>query len=620
MKSIYIIAVASLLSVAVTAQNTAPYVKEIKIDGYLGTRINQSITGRIMAQDLDHIIEPFKHKEETQKWQSEFWGKWMLGACEAYKYNQDPKLLEKIKYGVDELLKTQLPNGYIGNYSSEAQLKEWDIWGRKYSLLGLQAYYSITKDKHVLDACVKMANHLMTQVGPGLTDIATAGNYRGMAAGSILEPIVYLYKNTGDSKYLDFAKHIVAQWETENGPKLITKALNNIPVAERFLPVPKAMQWTLNGHKAYEMMSCYVGLLELYKITKNPSYLLAVENTAKSIIQDEINITGSASATECFWHGHKHQTTPAFLSNETCVTYTWMQLCDRLYQITKKSEYVDQVEKTMYNALNASMNHDGHHFASYVGLEGFRRVGERQCGLDINCCEANGPRGFSLIPHAAINVDEHNTISLNLYADTKAVVVLNNKNEVEIIENTGYPVTDQINFTINPKKEEQLSLAFRVPLWSNKNKLFINDAEQTDAILQGSYITVNRKWKKGDKVTLQLELQGKLIELNNFQALVRGPIVLARDSRFNDGYVDETIAIEHDKNKNVNLQPVDKSQFGWMEFSASVLTSIYNGDKESFRNVHFTDFGSAGNRWDQTTRYRVWLPKTIEVADRETWW
>lgn len=620
MKSILTVTLACLLSVAATAQNSASYVRDIKIIGYLGTRINESVTGRIMAQDLDHIIEPFKNKEETRLWQSEFWGKWMLGACDTYKYNRNPQLLEKIKYAVDELLKTQLPSGYIGNYAPEAHLKEWDVWGRKYSLLGLQAYYSITKDKRALDACIKLADHLMTQIGPNLADIATTGNYRGMAAGSILEPIVYLYKNTGDNRYLEFAKYIVEQWETENGPQLITKALNNVPVAERFLPVPKAMQWTLNGHKAYEMMSCYVGLLELYKITGNPSYLSAVENTARSIIHDEINIAGSASATECFWHGHQHQTTPAFLSNETCVTYTWMQLCDRLYQITKKAEYVDQIEKTMYNALNASMNDDGKHFASYVALEGFRRVGERQCGLNINCCEANGPRGFSMIPHTAIRVDEHNTISVNLYADTKAVVVLNNKNEVEIIENTNYPATDQINFTINPKREEQISLALRIPLWSSKNKLFINDTEQTDAILQGSYITINRKWKRGDKVTLQLEMQGKLIELNNFQALVRGPVVLARDSRFNDGFVDETIAIEHDKSKNVTLQPITNPEFGWMAFSVNALTSIYNGDKESFRKVHFTDFGSAGNTWDETTRYRVWLPKTIEVADRDTWW
>lgn len=319
--------------------------RTIEINGYLGKRIDECITGRIMTQDIDHIIEPFRYKTETHRWQSEFWGKWMLGACDAYWYNRDKQLYEKIRYAVDELLKTQSPDGYIGNYASEAQLAEWDVWGRKYSLLGLQAWYRISGDKRALSACRKMADHLMSQVGPEGTDIAQTGNYRGLAAGSILEPIVQLYTNTGEKKYLDFALYIVGRWESDKGPQLISKALENLPVAGRFLPIPPANQWTLNGHKAYEMMSCYIGLLDLYKIIPNPSYLAAAEMTARQIIEEEITIAGSASATECFWHGRKRQTTPAFVSNETCVTYTWMQLCNRLYQLTGNSIYIDQLEK-----------------------------------------------------------------------------------------------------------------------------------------------------------------------------------------------------------------------------------------------------------------------------------
>ena len=57
-----------------------------------------------------------------------------------------------------------------------------------------------------------------------------------MAASSVLEPICLLYKNTGNKKYLDFALEIVKQWETPEGPQLISKA--NINVSERF-PSPK---------------------------------------------------------------------------------------------------------------------------------------------------------------------------------------------------------------------------------------------------------------------------------------------------------------------------------------------------------------------------------------------
>ncbi len=167
-------------------------------------------------------------------------------------------------------------------------------------LLGLLAYYDLTGDKATLASAKKVADHLLTQVGPGKADIVKTGNYRGMPSSSILEPMVYLYVRTGDGRYLDFAKYIVAQWETPDGPKLISAALAGIPVSERF-PHPSTWWSYENGQKAYEMMSCYDGLLELYRITGERNYLKAVEKSVKDIIDNEINIAGSGSAFECWY-------------------------------------------------------------------------------------------------------------------------------------------------------------------------------------------------------------------------------------------------------------------------------------------------------------------------------
>ena len=292
-----IILLLCLFSLPGFAQSNKEFIKSVELSGYIGTRVDDCILKQVMAQDVDHLVEPFKDKTEKSRWQSEFWGKWMLGACDAYRYNRNPALLKKMEYAVDELIKTQLPNGYIGNYGQESHLAQWDVWGRKYVMLGLQAFYKITGDKKALNACRKEADYLLSEVGPGLADIATIGNYKGMAAGSILEPMVYLYNNTKDTRYLDFAKYIVKQWETPVGSNLISKALEGVHVAKRFLPIPKAALWATGGHKSYEMMSCYVGLLELYKVTQNSAYLSAVEMTVNEIIENEINIVGGASST-----------------------------------------------------------------------------------------------------------------------------------------------------------------------------------------------------------------------------------------------------------------------------------------------------------------------------------
>jgi hypothetical protein len=102
----------------------------VKIGGHLGERIDACIEQRVKRQDVNHLVEPFYNKTEKYRWQSEFWGKWMLGAVLSYRYTNDPVLRDSINGGVKELI---VPNGYIGNYAEDAQLQQWDIWGRKYT-------------------------------------------------------------------------------------------------------------------------------------------------------------------------------------------------------------------------------------------------------------------------------------------------------------------------------------------------------------------------------------------------------------------------------------------------------------------------------------------------------
>ena len=131
--------------------NDSP-VKQVKISGYVGTRITDCIEHRVKAQDVDHLVEPFRHQNEKSRWQSEFWGKWIQGAIASYRYNRDPELYQIIKDAAESLMATQLPNGYIGNYAPEYQLQQWDVWGRKYTSLGLIAWYDLSGDKKALEA------------------------------------------------------------------------------------------------------------------------------------------------------------------------------------------------------------------------------------------------------------------------------------------------------------------------------------------------------------------------------------------------------------------------------------------------------------------------------------
>lgn len=614
MKRVVIVLLCGLFCLPLKAQIAVnSSVESVKIGGYVGSRIDDCIEKRVKAQDVEHLVEPFRSRNESHRWQSEFWGKWIQGAIASYRYTRDAELYEIIKQGAESLMATQTPDGYIGNYAPEYQLQQWDVWGRKYSTLGLLAWYDLSGDKRALKAARGVIDHLMTQVGPQATAIAMTGNYFGMASCSILEPVVYLYQRTNDKRYLEFANYIAEQLNAPEGPQLLDRA--DKPVARRF-PHPENWWSRENGHKAYEMMSCYEGLLEMYKLTGEKKYLEAVEKTVETIIEQEINIAGSGSAFECWYGGKERQTQPTYHTMETCVTFTWMQLCNRLLQVTHNPQLADKLEQTMYNALMASLRADGGQISKYSPLEGMRSPGESQCEMNINCCNANGPRAFALIPQAMYhlqNQEAGDIVYVNLYAPSETTLALSGKKapKVTFTQKTDYPVGGRIEIEVTPEKAATFMLSLRIPMWSalDRVKATVNGEElKVDAY---GWLPILREWKAGDKITLELDMRGRLVEQNNYQAIVRGPVTLARDSRFGDGFVDETSEVEH-KDGYVELTPVG-SDFAWMAFTAPMKMGTDLEGGGDAKQIHLCDFGSAGNTWERSVRYRVWLPKTLNV-------
>ena len=178
-------------------------------------------------------------------------------------------------------------------------------------------------------------------------------------------------------------------------------------------------------------------------------------------------------------------------------------------------------------------------------------------------------------------------------------------------QTTDYPQTDQIEIEVDPAKETAFTIALRIPAWSRIAAVSVNGKPE-DGVLPGVYLSVNRKWKKGDRITVKLDLRARLVECNQAQAIVRGPLVLARDSRFGDGFVDET-AVVVSKDGYVELTPVEAPGFAWMAFTAPMVLGTDLESNRAPKQIHLCDFASAGNTWDKTQRYRVWLPKTLNV-------
>ena len=591
------------------AKNETNGIKSVQIKGYVGQRIDQCIQERVKKQDVDEIVDVFAKQDEVrERWGTEFWGKWVQGAIGSYDYTKDDDLYRLIQYSARKLLSYQLPDGYLGNYDKDHQLKGWDVWGRKYTILGLLRWYHLSGDKKALKAACRLMDYTMTQLGEGKAHIYAYGCYKGMASLSILEPLMFLYNDTKEKKYLDFAQWMVRDMEEPDGPQLIAKA--DVPVYERF-PVPFDEWWSKNnGQKAYEMMSCYVGLLELSKVMGNTSYVDVVEKVVRNIMDEEINVCGSGAANECWYRGKYRQTIPAYNMMETCVGFTWMQINQRLLQMTGKAVYADNLEKTFFNAILAAMKDDGSQIVKYTPLEGYRMEGEDQCGVHINCCNANGPRAFAMIPEIAYMMPDDNTLRVQFYSSSSARAVVNGV-EVSVEQVTNYPQGGLITLHVTPARARQFAVELRIPSWSAKSTVKVN-GQAVQNVRQNAYCRIDRVWQPGDKIELELDMRTRLVELNHMQSLQRGPVTLARDSRFRDGDVDECCSFVTDEGGFVDVIPVEAPQGLWMAFKVVTLAGSYRENVWK-RYIRFCDFASAGNTWNKNERYRVWIPKTINA-------
>lgn len=586
--------------------------KNIRLDGYVAERINSCIENRVKPQNVSLLAEPFRNLTEGDRWQSEFLGKWMLGAIASYRYNHNHELLDSINHAARMLMETQREDGYIGNYRPDDRLTHWDIWGRKYTSLALLDYYRLTEDKKALVAVRRLIDGLISELDDRNTDISSTGLYRGMPSCSILEPVVYLYNMTGDKRYLDFADSIARSIERDGNTQLVKKALDDVPVAHRFdFPVE---WWAFeNGHKAYEMMSCYVGLMELGKATGNPVYLQAAQAAARNIIDTEINIAGSGTAFECWYDGRERQTTPAYHTMETCVTFTWMQMLDHLWQQTKSSEWADEFERTMYNALMASLREDGCQISQYSPLEGRRQSGVGQCGLPINCCNANGPRGFALIPDFVTRMIG-DTLYINLYIPFKQTIEIGKK-KIDIELTNEFPLNGINTIKIDGDTKRPLTLAMRVPAWCHGNYTVKVDGDDRVLSPRKGYLMLDLHGRNA-KVELDFDLKARVEMLNGMQAVTLGPVVLARDNRFNDGDIDECGTISNDGGLVSGAVVSNEANgFAWITAQIPMVlgTDLENPENSTPRMIKFCDFGSAGSDWNPHGRYRVWLVAPINA-------
>ena len=517
----------------------------VSLRGRLGKALEKSISHRLKKVDYDHLVAPFRDRNERDgRWRCEFWGKIVRSAIRSWHAVPDPELEQLIRKTVHDLCTTQTPDGCISSYPAELQTKDWDIWGRKYALLGLCRYYrEIERSEEVRHAVARCLDHLMTQVGPEAQRIVDCGHHTGLAASSLLGAVVAAARVTGEKRFLDYAKWIAAQGGSTEGD-IFALARRGTAPAE------------LGNGKAYEMTSCFEGLLELYRETGDPEQLDAVLKYFRAVRDRELFITGAGGLKDMwgeFWYeGRRNQTrSDAGSLGETCVTTTCIRFFGQILRLTGELSAADEMERALYNGILGAMVPDGSWWlhANPTPLAGSsfkKRAGDQIPGYGEDCCVAQGPEALATAACYAVMHTEEGPAVL-FYEPCEAKIPLADGSEAALSITGNYPDGATAAITVSLPAPRRFRLKLRVPAWSTRTRIRV--AGEEIPARPGTFAEIDRLWTTGDRVELEFDLRFRAVPAPDGGALLaamRGPVLFARDSRL--GELDTPVSPEEIEN------------------------------------------------------------------------
>ena len=143
------------------------------------------------------------------------------------------------------------------------------------------------------------------------------------------------------------------------------------------------------------------------------------------------------------------------------------------------------------------------------------------------------------------------------------------------------------------------------------------NGEAVNMVVPGQYTDIQRKWSKDDVVTVELDMRGRVVRLGKLPenvAIVRGPVVLARDARLEGPSMEAMVTPLTDKNGYLNLETAGEKQGIWMLFKANFKPESYKEEGSQPVSVTLCDYASAGNTNDEHSRFRTWLPQLIDPS------
>ncbi|MCL4811872.1 MAG: glycoside hydrolase family 127 protein [Vicinamibacteraceae bacterium] len=403
------------------------------------------------------------------------------------------------------------------------------------------AHYQATGKRSLLDIALRTADLLTETFGPGKKAIWPGHQNTEMG-------LVKLYRVTGEPRYLELAKFML-DVRGPDGDKGAGREYNQSH--QKVIEQTEAV-----GH-AVRATYMYSGMADVAALTGDTSYLAASDRIWENVAGTKLYITGGIGATgrgEAFGGPYELPNMTAY--NETCAAIGNDYWNHRLFLLHADAKYIDVMERTLFNGLISGVALDGKTFFYPNPLESNGQH-ERSPWFGVACCPGNVTRFLASVP-GYLYATEGDTLYVNLFAQGSADITLGSGRKVKVAQQTRYPWEGDVRLTVTPESEGRFAMKIRIPGWARNEPvpsdlyrfLDTHDAppalsvngEPVTVALEKGYTTIERTWKAGDVVMLQLPMPVRRLVAHpkveadrDRVAFQRGPIVFALEWPDNHG-------------------------------------------------------------------------------------
>ncbi len=491
------------------------------------------------------------------------------GALIALQHSNDPALRKRVDGIINRILAAQQEDGFLITWFIINGLdKRWEDLQLEHQMYNAGHFFEmagehekLTGQTKVIDAAKRFADHIDGIFGPNKRYDVDGHEEVEMA-------LIKLYRNTGERRYLDLAKFFLDERGYAHGterkpfdPKSQVppeKQVPPIPPSEFFHASlryrnermqdhkPLADQFEAVGH-AVRAGYVYSAMTDAVRFMEAPSFAVALDHIWTDLVEHKLYITGNVGTEQYHYEGfgdaYKLPNEPGAAYNESCAAIANVFWQYRMNLLKGKSKYADVMELALYNGVLSGISLSGDHFFYENPLSSDGKQA-RISWMGLVCCPTNLAR---IIPQVGglVYAQSKNEVLVNLYAAGEAKLKMADGSSLKLTQKTEYPWEGKVSITVNPEKTSEFSLNLRIPGWVlgqpipsnlyhltdpkvNPFSLTVN-GEKTEATpSEDGYVHLDRSWKSGDVVELDLPMSVQRVYANEKVEADQGKVTLMR--------------------------------------------------------------------------------------------